>query len=51
VTTYGQLRSRRPRNAKHLAALIALAKAKPDGLSIAIGGIGSSLHLAGEQLS
>src|ERR1700716_2175461 len=25
-------------------------EAKPDGLSIAIGGIGSSLHLAGEQL-
>jgi tripartite-type tricarboxylate transporter receptor subunit TctC len=36
--------------AKDLASLIALAKAKPDTLSIAIGGIGSSLHLAGEQL-
>jgi tripartite-type tricarboxylate transporter receptor subunit TctC len=36
--------------AQDLAALIALAKAKPDTLSIAIGGIGSSLHLAGEQL-
>ena len=36
--------------AQDLAALIALAKAKPDALSIAIGGIGSSLHLAGEQL-
>jgi tripartite-type tricarboxylate transporter receptor subunit TctC len=36
--------------ARDLAALIALAKAKPDQLSIAIGGIGSSLHLAGEQL-
>jgi len=35
--------------AQDLAALIALAKAKPDSLSIAIGGIGSSLHLAGEQ--
>ena len=35
--------------AQDLAALIALAKAKPDALSIAIGGIGSSLHLAGEQ--
>ena len=35
--------------AKDLAALIALAKAKPDTLSIAIGGIGSSLHLAGAQ--
>jgi len=35
--------------AQDLAALIALAKAKPDQLSIAIGGIGSSLHLAGEQ--
>src|SRR5882672_7839280 len=36
--------------AQDLAALIALAKAKPDSLSIAIGGIGSSLHLAGDQL-
>jgi tripartite-type tricarboxylate transporter receptor subunit TctC len=36
--------------AKDLAALIALAKAKPGTLSIGIGGIGSSLHLAGEQL-
>jgi len=36
--------------AQDLAALIALAKAKPDTLSVAIGGIGSSLHLAGEQL-
>jgi tripartite-type tricarboxylate transporter receptor subunit TctC len=36
--------------APDLAALIALAKAKPDTLSIAIGGIGSSLHLAGDQL-
>jgi tripartite-type tricarboxylate transporter receptor subunit TctC len=36
--------------APDLAALIALAKAKPGTLSIAIGGIGSSLHLAGEQL-
>jgi tripartite-type tricarboxylate transporter receptor subunit TctC len=35
--------------AKDLPALIALAKAKPETLSIAIGGIGSSLHLAGEQ--
>jgi tripartite-type tricarboxylate transporter receptor subunit TctC len=32
-----------------LEALIALAKAKPDTLTIAIGGIGSSLHLAAEQ--
>ena len=32
-----------------LKELIALAKAKPDTLSIAIGGIGSSLHLAGDQ--
>jgi tripartite-type tricarboxylate transporter receptor subunit TctC len=30
--------------------LIASAKSKPDKLTIAIGGIGSSLHLAGEQL-
>ena len=36
--------------AQDLAALIALAKAKPNTLSIAIGGIGSSLHLAGERL-
>jgi tripartite-type tricarboxylate transporter receptor subunit TctC len=35
--------------AQDLAALITLAKAKPEQLSIAIGGIGSSLHLAGEQ--
>jgi len=35
--------------AQDLASLIALAKAKPGTLSIAIGGIGSSLHLAGEQ--
>jgi tripartite-type tricarboxylate transporter receptor subunit TctC len=36
--------------AKDLPSLIALARAKPGTLSIAIGGIGSSLHLAGEQL-
>jgi tripartite-type tricarboxylate transporter receptor subunit TctC len=36
--------------ADNLAALIALAKQKPDTLTIAIGGLGSSLHLAGEQL-
>jgi tripartite-type tricarboxylate transporter receptor subunit TctC len=36
--------------APDLKALIALAKAQPDKLTIAIGGIGSSLHLAGEQL-
>ncbi len=36
--------------ARDLAALIAFAKANPDKLTIAIGGIGSSLHLAGEQL-
>jgi tripartite-type tricarboxylate transporter receptor subunit TctC len=35
--------------AQDLKALIALAKAKPDTLTIAIGGIGSSLHLAGDQ--
>jgi len=35
--------------ARDLKELIALAKAKPDKLSIAIGGIGSSLHLAGDQ--
>src|SRR5947199_1636543 len=35
--------------ARDLGELIALAKAKPDKLTIAIGGIGSSLHLAGEQ--
>jgi tripartite-type tricarboxylate transporter receptor subunit TctC len=35
--------------AQNLNELIALAKAKPDTLTIAIGGLGSSLHLAGEQ--
>jgi tripartite-type tricarboxylate transporter receptor subunit TctC len=35
--------------AQTLEALIALAKAKPDTLTIGIGGIGSSLHLAGDQ--
>ncbi len=35
--------------AKDLKELIALAKAKPDTLTIGIGGIGSSLHLAGDQ--
>ncbi len=33
-----------------LKTLIAAAKQKPDKLTIAIGGIGSSLHLAGEKL-
>ncbi len=36
--------------AADLKALIELAKAKPDKLTIALGGIGSSLHLAGEKL-
>ncbi|MEP7029556.1 MAG: tripartite tricarboxylate transporter substrate binding protein [Pseudolabrys sp.] len=35
--------------ATNLKELIALAKAKPDALTIGIGGIGSSLHLAGDQ--
>jgi tripartite-type tricarboxylate transporter receptor subunit TctC len=35
--------------AKDLEALIELAKAKPHTLTIGIGGIGSSLHLAGEK--
>ena len=35
--------------AQDLKELIANAKAKPDTLTIAIGGIGSSLHLAGDQ--
>ena len=35
--------------ANDLKSLIALAKSKPNALSIAIGGIGSSLHLAGER--
>jgi tripartite-type tricarboxylate transporter receptor subunit TctC len=35
--------------AKDLAELIALAKAKPGTLTIGIGGIGSSLHLAGDR--
>ncbi len=33
-----------------LQELIASAKSKPDKLTIALGGLGSSLHLAGEQL-
>jgi tripartite-type tricarboxylate transporter receptor subunit TctC len=36
--------------ANDLAGLIALARQKPDTLTIGIGGLGSSLHLAGEQL-
>ncbi|HZP79159.1 MAG TPA: tripartite tricarboxylate transporter substrate binding protein [Pseudolabrys sp.] len=36
--------------AKDLKSLIALAREKPDALTIGIGGIGSSLHLAGEKL-
>lgn len=35
--------------ANDLAALIALAKSRPGALTIGIGGIGSSLHFAGEQ--
>jgi tripartite-type tricarboxylate transporter receptor subunit TctC len=35
--------------AKDLKELIALAKAQPHKLTIGIGGIGSSLHLAGEK--
>jgi tripartite-type tricarboxylate transporter receptor subunit TctC len=35
--------------AQNLNELIVLAKAKPDTLSMAVGGIGSSLHLAGDQ--
>jgi tripartite-type tricarboxylate transporter receptor subunit TctC len=35
--------------AADLPTLIALAKAKPDTLTLAVGAIGSSLHLAGEQ--
>jgi tripartite-type tricarboxylate transporter receptor subunit TctC len=35
--------------AKDLAELIALAKQKPGKLTIGIGGIGSSLHLAGDR--
>lgn len=35
--------------AKDLSALIDLAKVKPHTLTIGIGGIGSSLHLAGEK--
>src|SRR5262249_16236787 len=35
--------------AKNLKSLIELAKAKPHTLTIGIGGIGSSLHLAGEK--
>jgi tripartite-type tricarboxylate transporter receptor subunit TctC len=36
--------------ADDLQSLIELAKTKPDTLTIAIGGIGSSLHFAGEKL-
>lgn len=36
--------------AKDLKELIALARAQPHKLTIGIGGIGSSLHLAGEKL-
>ncbi len=35
--------------ARDLKSLIELAKAQPDKLTIGIGGIGSSLHLAGEK--
>jgi tripartite-type tricarboxylate transporter receptor subunit TctC len=35
--------------AQNLREPIALAKAKPDALTMAIGGIGSSLHLAGDR--
>jgi tripartite-type tricarboxylate transporter receptor subunit TctC len=35
--------------AHDLAALVALAKKEPNKLTIGIGGLGSSLHLAGEQ--
>jgi len=35
--------------ARDLLELIAVAKAKPDTFTIGIGGIGSSLHLAGDQ--
>jgi len=35
--------------AQNLKELIALAKAKPSALTMAIGGIGSSLHLAGDR--
>jgi tripartite-type tricarboxylate transporter receptor subunit TctC len=36
-------------SARSVSDVIAAAKAKPDGLTFAIGGIGSSVHLAGEQ--
>lgn len=35
--------------ARNLQELITLAKTKPDTLTIAVGGIGSSLHLAGDK--
>jgi len=35
--------------AQNLKELIALAKARPDALTMAIGGIGSSLHLAADR--
>src|SRR3974390_2121028 len=50
ISTGPRLLVRTPRRrAQNLAELIALAKAKPDALTIGIGGIGSSLHLAGDR--
>jgi tripartite-type tricarboxylate transporter receptor subunit TctC len=49
ATVPSMLVSRPGLPAKTLQELIALARAKPDSLTIAIGGIGSSLHMAGEQ--
>jgi tripartite-type tricarboxylate transporter receptor subunit TctC len=50
IATVSSLLAANPKvPALDLKALIALARAKPGTLTIGIGGIGSSLHLAGEQ--
>jgi tripartite-type tricarboxylate transporter receptor subunit TctC len=49
ATVPSLLVGRRDLPAADLAALIALARAQPGRLTLAVGGLGSSLHLAGEQ--
>src|SRR5215475_11246748 len=50
ISTVPSLLVGNPKNpAQDLKSLIALAKAKPGKLTIGIGGIGSSLHLAGDR--
>jgi tripartite-type tricarboxylate transporter receptor subunit TctC len=51
IATVPSLLVGNPRLPAHdLKTLLELAKAKPGQLTIALGGLGSSLHLAGEQL-